>query len=519
MGFNTTKEKNKVLTLEGGRGYKQSAKMELYRVLNTSLLTGDSFYESMNERVQRIRELIARILKESDGEAFLSGLAVYSRDKMHLRTSPTILSAELFLFKCEGADKVAHCIWQRGDEFLEALSYIKMLGFKRPKRLLKAIANKVNSLSIYKLIKYAAKGKTFTLRDALRLSHPTPKDPKYNAIFKYITQGNKALTPEELQLLPEVQQLQNGEGLTWEQDISGKGSTKENWENTIPKMGYMALLRNLRNFIEKDISKSSIEYVAGIISDKNQVLNSKQLIWAFYNAHAALKELPTSKAKTMLEKAICMAMHHSIYNMPELAGNTLILVDVSGSMDAPVTINKKANKVGLPRAVVGAIMGGLISTKSQGETWVFGTDCKQIHISPNTNIMTTINSITNNGVGHGTEILGALNKATSSGTKKFNRCILLTDMQSSDYCYTFVKKYLENNPDFSMYCIDLAGYEVSCLPKDNSCYQLAGFSENVFNWISEQEAASDAIISKLIEMGKQVLVGKYTNRVGFEELI
>lgn len=502
MGFNT---KQNIVTAEGGQGFLNTKKMELYRLITTSLLTGDSFYENQSDRVNRLRGLVSDVLKEREGLDFLSGLAVYTRDKMYLRTSPTILSTELFLHHCEDAEVVASYIWQRCDEFLEALSYIKVLGLKRPKKLLKAIAVKVNQLPIYNLIKYTSKGKNFSLRDALRLAHPTPKNEKYNAIFKYITKGD--LDKDELELLPEVKKIKSGEGITWEQEISMNGSTKGNWEKIIPKMGYMALLRNLRNFIEKDISISSIEYVASILSDKTEVLKSRQLIWAFYNAYYALKETHYDKPKLIFEKALRLAMNHSAYNVPELHGDTLILIDVSGSMGTPVTINKKANVQGLPRSTVGAIMGAIVSQKSQGETWVFGTDCKPVITSKD--IITQIEATKNNGVGHGTEMGKAFKTATRNLVKKFNRCIIFTDGQSADNLPSVIKSYKSLVPNFSTYIIDLAGYQVSCVPKKDGFYQLAGFSENVLNWISEEEAASDTIINHITELGKKVRAKTY----------
>ena len=251
MGFNSTKNNTPVstaVTHEGGKGFKRDPRNEIYSLVVTSFLSGDSFYEKQDERLQRMRSLISEVLSMKNGREFLAGLAVYARNQMNMRSAPTMLSTELFVSKVEGAEKVAEQIWLRGDEHLEALAYLKGTETKRPKRLLKAIAKRLLTFNAYRAVKYACSNKSFTQRDALRLAHPTPKNAAQSALFKYMSQGWDKLSDTEKLLLPEIAKMKQGNAITWEQQISTKGSTKDNWEAIIPQMGYMALLRNLRNF-------------------------------------------------------------------------------------------------------------------------------------------------------------------------------------------------------------------------------------------------------------------------------
>ena len=47
------------------------------------------------------------------------------------------------------------------------------------------------------------------------------------------------------------------------------------------------------------------------------------------------------------------------------------------------------------------------------------------------------------------------------------------------------------------------------MPKGNGCYQLAGFSDRMFNWISEEEGTNKAVIDKITDIGKSVISGSY----------
>jgi hypothetical protein len=518
MSFNITRPSFSavpVKTAEGGQGFARDPRMELYSVLATSLLSGDSFYETVNDRVIRIKSLIAQIAKMPKGNKFLAGLAVYVRDHLYLRSSPTVLSAEMFANKVEGAEQVASEVWKRGDEHLEALAYLKIQGITRPKQMLKAIAKRLNRFNAYTAVKYACGNKNFTQRDALRLAHPVPKTPAQSALFKFISQGWDKLNDNEKALLPEITKLKQGESFTWEQQISTKGSTKETWEEIIPKMGYMALLRNLRNFMEKGVSKKTIDFVAEKLANKDEVLRSKQLPFRFLSAYNAITPMSESHAKNIFGKALRAAVDYSANNVPDLEGSTLILVDISGSMSTPISSKQKTpdpNPITL--AMVGALLGSIVSTKIQGDVVAFATRSVKVEFAPGEDILSRVKKVLSQNVDHGTLIADALNKhLKTQNNKVYNRVIIFTDMQAQDDVWNTVKAYKAKNPDFATYVVDLTGYVASCLPKGNKCYQLAGFSERLFSWISEEEASSSSIIDKLTTLGEKVMTGTYTNKV------
>ena len=72
---------------------------------------------------------------------------------------------------------------------------------------------------------------------------------------------------------------------SWEAIISEKGSTKKAWTEALEKMGHMALLRNLRNLLEKGIDPS--EFVGKLIEGAK---DGKQLPFRYYSAYRALQE-------------------------------------------------------------------------------------------------------------------------------------------------------------------------------------------------------------------------------------
>lgn len=90
MKFNLlSKAKTQAINYEGAKAFAMSSEMELYTAVVTWSLN-DSFYEKNEERMNRLRGLIAKC-----NPVFVGKLAVYARTKMYMRSVPLVLVAEL----------------------------------------------------------------------------------------------------------------------------------------------------------------------------------------------------------------------------------------------------------------------------------------------------------------------------------------------------------------------------------------------------------------------------------------
>src|SRR2546426_1847480 len=153
----------------------------------------------------------------------------------------------------------------------------------------------------YQLAKYDRDGEV-KLKDVLKIVHPKPKTPERSEIYRLLRERELPI-PE-----------------TWETYISVHGSTKENWEHILPKMGYMAKLRNLRNFLDKGVD---LEPVLEHLTNRKAVRNSKQFPYRFFSAYRELENLPSPETPTVLE-ALETALEISVENVPEFKGTTFI---------------------------------------------------------------------------------------------------------------------------------------------------------------------------------------------------
>jgi len=127
MKFNLlSKAKTQVANFEGAKAFTLSPEMELYTAVVTWSLD-DSFYEKNEDRLVRLRGLIAKCDPE-----FVGKLAVYARTKMYLRSVPLVLVTELA--KLHSGDnlvaRVTDGVIGRADEITEPLACYELLNVR-----------------------------------------------------------------------------------------------------------------------------------------------------------------------------------------------------------------------------------------------------------------------------------------------------------------------------------------------------------------------------------------------------
>ena len=282
---------------EGALAWRMTPEWELYTTVVTTMGVEDKFYESGEERVRRIADLVRKVEPE-----FVAQLAVYTREEMHLRSVPLLLLVELDC--CHQGDtlvsKAVGRTIQRADEITELLMcYLWRSG--KPdlsglsSQLRKGLAEAFNKFDEYQFAKYNRKNRKVTLRDALALVHPKPKDDRQADIFRKI-KSDTLETP-----------------VTWETELSAVGqrhfdseeekeeAKREVWRKLIQshRLGYMATLRNLRNMLKLGMDEETMQMVCDYIANPEAVRKSKQLPFRFLSAFLELMDINELRKKIL----------------------------------------------------------------------------------------------------------------------------------------------------------------------------------------------------------------------------
>ena len=445
------RKSNKTINLAGGIALKHSPEMELIvSVLSTFL--EDKFYESGDERIERIRGLMAMVKPE-----FVAKLAIVARRDFHLRSVSHLLVGELA--KIHRGDslisKTIQIVAERPDDLIEIVAYVQK---PVPKQVKKGIRHALLKFNPYQLAKYKNEEKDVKLVDLFNLVHPNPKfaSKVQKKAWKDLIKGK----------------LKNEE--TWEARLSAGEDKKKVWRDMIleGKLGYMALLRNLRNINEQADAKT-IKEACKVISNKEEVKKSKQLPFRFYNAYKNVSN------QEMLE-AVAQAMEYSLDNVPKFKGKTLVAVDSSGSMsDDPI---EKAS-----------IFAAALLKANDADLILYDTSVKEMRYLRNEPILTLAEKIQREAMGGGTNTSLVFDYAAQSQID-YDRIVILSDNESwvdSDYFgrgtnATF-STYRKLN-DCYVYAIDIQGYGTKDVAGEK-VFHLCGWSEKMFDfmkWIEQQ---------------------------------
>ena len=233
-------------THEGAPAKRISPLAALRRSVCSCLLWEDEFYEDGQTIADRIVELAAKV-KVND----LAMVAHEVRAYYNLRHVPLLLLAVLAK-RGSGNSVVRETITKtisRADEMGEFLAiYARMVGVDTgeiksvlPAQVKKGLAAAFGKFDAYQLAKYNRKG-SFTLKDIMRLTHPKPQDERQSVMWKKLLDDSLE-TPD-----------------TWETNLSAGKDKKETFTRLLNerKLGYLALLRNLRGMVDAGVDTGQI---------------------------------------------------------------------------------------------------------------------------------------------------------------------------------------------------------------------------------------------------------------------
>lgn len=456
----------------GHVAYKMPDKQKLVTQVLTSFFNEEKFYgDNSTEMQETIKAVIAK------DPQFVANLAVFARREFNMRSVSHVLVAYL-AHEVAGKPltrRVVKAVALRGDDVTEIMScYLSLFGKPVPNALKKGIADAMQGFDEYTLAKYKGDGKAVKMRDLLCLCRPAPKNAAQSEMWHRLLNGELA-TP-----------------YTWETQLSEKGNKAETWEALIDsgKVGYMALLRNLRNILSAN--PSNLDKVLETIQNPEAVKRSKQLPFRFLSAYKELEYCGTSRVFDALENAVDAA----IENVPKIPGTTVIAVDTSGSMRSTIS-----NKSSVQCAEI-AMMLGLIANKICDNSifYTFDGVIRKHAIPRRCNILHSV--ATARCPGGCTDMHLPFVQMMADNIKA-DRIIFLSDNQcNAGYGNRTVQALADEyrkktGIDIWVHAIDLQGYGTQQF-HGNKTNVIAGWSEKVFDFINLAEQGEGAL-EKTIE--------------------
>ena len=502
--------------LAGGRAFGQSPELEFASMLLTSFVS-DQFYRKEAETLERVPQL----LDGGVSHEFAAKAAIYARDQFNMRSISHVVAAEL-------AARVKDSQWMRPfvrdvivrvDDMLEILAYYEGKYGRQPvpNALKRGMRDAFAKFDGYQLAKYRGERSAVKLVDVVNLVHPVPTELNRDALNQLVADKLRSTDTWESRL--------SQAGQADESEVNRSEMKAEAWAGLVRsrKIGYMALVRNLRNILED--APQVVSDAADMLVQQELVRRSRLLPFRFVTSRdellkwredrrvarkagnsfwsrlvRAYKGIPEPMAPEpepvvdpvdLLLEALDRAADLALANVPKLEGRTLVVVDGSGSM----TWN------GGPIKIASLFAAVILRTNPEADLMMFDTDARYLSINPEDSVLAVQRQIEDRAKGGGTNFNAVFDRAT----KVYDRVVILSDMQgwmAGGYnrvgapTEAFAGYRKRTGADPKVFSFDLQGYGTLMFPERN-VYALAGFSEKVFDVMALLERDREALVHEI----------------------
>jgi hypothetical protein len=432
-----------------------TVEQQLRRSVLSCLLWEKEFYEDGEAVAERIATLAAQA-----PPAMVAALAVEARGQFNLRHAPLLLIAVLAKTGA-GTRLVSETIErtiQRADELAEFLAIYWRNG-KTPlsAQVKKGLAAAFKKFDAYQLAKYDREH-AIRLRDVLFLSHAKPANDDQAHLWRQLV-DNELSSPD-----------------TWEVGLSGGADKKATFERLMRerKLGYLALLRNLRNMAAAGCDLGLVREAILARKGADRVLPFRYI--------AAAKACPE------LEPELDRALVAGLAEGPRLAGRTLVVVDVSGSMRAMLAGKSRMTRMDAACALAAVLRGACADAAVYATA---GNDSTRVHdtaLVPPRQGMALRDAIVGmkDQLGGGGIFLKPCLDFIQSKESTAERIVVITDEQDcavdKRHSPLLAAPFGTHN-----YMLNVASYR-NGIGYGPWCH-IDGFSEQVLRFIAEHEAA------------------------------
>ena len=541
-------------THQGGLGYTQKPEYELIGILSTGIQ--NTYYEKETERETRFREIFNKVA--SKNVLFAAKALIYARTVFGQRSVTHYGAVELIphlsgteigkkFFSKRERNKNAGGIIYRLDDMTEILAcYLAKNKSKNgekpvlPNSIKKGFKDAIENSDAYVLAKYQGKNNEVSLVDIVNLVHPAETAINgvimvEEAAYLKAIQGSKKFADKEYKKVegkvevPALRALVLGilhqfntvedkntetgkvvaekvkSGLITKEQaaVELNESKTENYKELIEtkKIGYLALLRNLRNIIKTN-DVDLLDKACELLVQEDFI--KKSLIWP-HLIDLCLEIMLTEFSGVQLGKvanALGVAYECSIPNLKTLLpeGRTAVVFDTSGSMsDGACALSNNGRSRSVP-AEKAALVAATFAKGINGDVYHFASGCEKI---TGWNPMDSVNTLKQKFMSYS----GRLSHGTDFGSwfplfvrrnERYDRIVVISDEQdgygqTEKHMAEYVKKF--GTP--YIYIINITGYGPTAMKAGSKTFRLFGYTQNIYEDIPKLEINPQVVIDAI----------------------
>lgn len=513
------------VSANGNLQFKKEPLQMLYELTVSTMFGKGNQLNSADALIKRLKDQLRQVVDAGEYD-FIANLAIHARTEMNVRTVPIVVVVEFAKALSDKRQGIADAIKsleaqlaalrkakkgtaavvaqltelrerhdaltfgnmrqlvadviQRADQITDLYAYaLQVFGGKNkvPMAIKRGVADAFNKFNEYSFAKYNRAG-AVKLRDVLRIVHPVADTAEKGMIFKKIMEDTLSVP------------------YTWETELSANGqkpageklSDKDIWTQLVTsgKVGYMALLRNLRNIHQAGLDSDVLKkYVLDVIADPERVAKSKQLPYDFMEAYKIVKPLDAK-----LATAVSKAIDASVSNIPKMGEKVWLIVDYSGSMGSETQETS---------AIAGGIFlaSALLKANADADNvavTLFGSSAMTLKGFDTNNSMIAMQkelaSYRRGGIAGSTEFRSALAEKSKLPFEP-DTIIVITDGEVNRFPYSLLKNVAGKK--VMKMTVNMSTAFSSPMVKEDGWYTLSGWSTGMFKWVPQMREAGTVV--------------------------
>lgn len=483
----------------GGAAYAMSAKEALAQYVVTATFNG-TFYANADEHVDQCLALCNQI----NDPVFIAKAAVYGSTVGKMKDVPVVLLA--WLAANGHSTQVQQAFPKICNNFKQVSNFAQVirsgkLGRKSFGTVLKRLINSyLTSTEVDKLFTGSVGVGNPSLVDVVKMTHPKG-DAKHNAFFAYMLdkEYNKRY------LSPLIKQYEaykkNPVGETPDvpfQLLTNLTLSKEQWKSVAKNMPWNTLRMNLNSLQNKGLFNDSefVDQVASDLVDAQAIRYSKSFPYSIMAAYLNTVGNVPNKISNALQDALEVATE----NVPALTGKVAVLVDVSSSMDSPVTGYRQGATSKVTCLQVAALVGSTILRKNPDALVIpFDTTVRQIALNSRDSVMTNAQKLAIHG--GGTDISVGL-RLLNQQRVNVDAVIIVSDNESwagRNNSYQEWATLKQRNQKAKLVMLDVVPNTTTPVLSGKDVLPVGGFSDECWTVINEFLSGNSTNVVKTID--------------------
>lgn len=482
-----------------GRAYTMTNDMAVLQLAVTGTFN-DTYYTEAKTQLDEMKKLVDACSTE-----WLARVAIYSRQHGFMKDMPAYLTA--YLSTRPEKDIFNYTFDRVIDNVGMARTFVQMLrsgtvGRKSmgtsPKNAVSRLLNRLGGDKVF----FQCAGTEPSIKDVLRLTHPKPANAEMDALFGYLLEKDhqfealpstvRAFEDFKASRITEVPHVDF-------RRLTALTLTPEQWIGVGRQMTWNQLRMNLNTLARHGCfsDQEFVKYADSRIRDVEAVKRQKVLPFALYSAiQNADAGVPNS-----IKEALGFCLDQSLLNAPELAENTLILTDSSGSMSSPVT-GYRPGQTSMTCVTAASYFAASLLKRNPNRVTVipFDTAVHPVPLNPRDSVESITRALARGG--GGTDVACGIMYALTQGAK-WKNILIISDNESwfdgtarGTYAYRNGStgtagawdNYKKAHKGAKLVCWDIAPTMTTQVKNDRSVLNIGGFTESAYdlvgNWFS-----------------------------------